>query len=40
MIPLIFFSHSDDGFRTMWRNCDSIFCGLLYFTGTEVEGGT
>jgi hypothetical protein len=24
-------------FWAVWRNCDSIFGWLLYFTGTQVE---
>jgi hypothetical protein len=37
MIPLVFSEFKVSVFWLMWRNCDSIFCGPLYFTGTEVE---
>ena len=37
MIPLGFSALKVSVFWMMWHNCDSIFGGLLYFTGTEVE---
>jgi hypothetical protein len=37
MIPLGFLELLLSVFGAVWRNCDSIFGGALYFTGTEVE---
>jgi hypothetical protein len=35
MIPLEFYGSKASVFWMMWPKCDSIFCGLLYFTRTE-----
>jgi hypothetical protein len=37
MQPLAFLELLLSVFWAVWRNCDSIFGGPLYFTGTEVE---
>jgi hypothetical protein len=35
-----FYGSKASVFWMMWHNCDSIFGGLLYFTRTEMSGGT